>query len=387
MAAQQQGGGGGGGGDNSLDFLWGIVLLVAAVLAVWYFGRIYVAMAVFKLRYFEILIISYVLEAYTPVANMVGLPVPNTDSLIQALNIIQEGPSSTMSFSPLVEVSSIVGWYLAFPIAAILAVLALITIRTGIASRFKRNFNKRMNVLRDSEKALWKMIWPVSKLNLAAEDINKGPWAMSTPPMTFAKQNNLLKEDTSKHPVTVTVIKGASARMFAMQLGTYFTKVELLPMHMQALFAIFAARANRDRKNSDKLLEQLSVSYAKGKLDYSGVKDVIAKYINSKEVQYVTRRHAYSLTLMGSMLELARADGVLAVAEFIWLKPVDRRLWYMLGSVGRQTPFVEVSGPFAHWLVEKKLNRPIRTPMIESAVKALEVAVGDVLYEPEEKHA
>ena len=156
--------------------------------------------------------------------------------------------------------SSIVGWYLAFPIAVILVVLALITIRTGIASRFKRNFNKRMNVLRDSEKALWKMIWPVSKINLAAEDINRVR-AMSTPPMTFAKQNNLLKEDTSKHPVTVSVIKGASARMFAMQLGAYFTKVELLPMHMQALFAIYAARANRDRKNSDKLMEQLSVSY------------------------------------------------------------------------------------------------------------------------------
>ena len=57
---------------------------------------------------------------------------------------------------------------------------------------------------------------------------------------------------------------------------------------------------------------------------------------------------SYALTLMGSMLELARADGVLAVAEFIWLKPVDRRLWYMLGSAGRQTPFVEVSGPSSH---------------------------------------
>ena len=77
-----------------------IVLVVAAILAIWYFGHIYVAMAVFKLRYLEILLISYVFEVYTPIARDVGLPIPNTDSLVQALNIIQEGPSSTMSFSP-----------------------------------------------------------------------------------------------------------------------------------------------------------------------------------------------------------------------------------------------------------------------------------------------
>jgi len=384
MAAQQQQGGGGG-GDNSLDFLWLIVLVVAALLGAWYFFRVYIGMAIFKIRYLEILLINYGFQLYGDVAAPLGLPLPNTSRLIEALNIIQAGPSPTMNFSTIVELSGIVGWYLAFPIALIIGLLAIGVYTTGIGSRFKRIFNQRMNVLRDSEKKLWKMISPISKLDIAKEDINKGPWAMSTPPMTFAKQNNLLKEDHSQNPVTVTVIKGAAARLFALQLGSYFTRVEVLPMHVQGLFAIFAARANRDRKNSDKLLGQLSTSYAAGKLDFNGVKEVVAQYVNSKEVQYVTRRHGYVLTLMASMLELARADGVLACAEFIWLKPVDRRLWYMLSSVGRQTPFVEVSGAVSHWLVEKKLNRPVRTPMVENAVKALEVAVSEVLYEPEEK--
>lgn len=384
MAGQQQQGGGGG-GDNSLDFLWLIVLVVAGLLAAWYFGRVYIAGAVFKVRYYEILLISYAFELYGTFATPIGLPTPNTSGLIQALTIIGAGTSPNMDFSPIARVSSEVGWYLAFPNALILSIMALITFRTGIASKFRRIFNQRMHLLRENEKVLWKMISPISKLDLAKEDINKGPWAMSTPPMTFAKQHNLLKEDRTQREVTVTIVRGAAARLFALQLGNYFTGVDALPMHMQALFAIFAARANRDRKVSDKLLGQLSVSYADGKLDFSGVKETIAKYINSKEVQYVVRRHAYVLTMMSSMLELARADGVLAVAEFLWLKPVDRRLWYMLGSVGRQTPFVEVSGPFSHWLVEKKLKGPMRTPMIDSAVNALEVAVSEVLYEPEEK--
>ncbi|MBX9586406.1 MAG: type IVB secretion system coupling complex protein DotM/IcmP [Gammaproteobacteria bacterium] len=385
MAGQQQQGGGGGGGDNSLDFLWVIVMIVAGILAAWYFGRFYIGTAIFKVRYFEILLISYGLEMYGTVASYVGLPVPSTAGLIQSLNIISAGATSTMDFSPISQVSSLVGRYLAIPFAVVMGVLAFITIQTGIASRFKRVFNQRMSVLRESEKRLWKMIAPISKLELTKEDINKGPWAMSTPPMTFAKQNKLLKEDRSKRPVTVTIVRGAAARLFALQLGHYFTGVQALPMHIQALFAIFAARANRDRVNSDKLLAQLSESYAAGKLDFSGVKEVVAKYINTKEVQYVTRRHAYVLTMMSSMMELSRADGVLAVAEFLWLKPVDRRLWFMLGSIGRQTPFVEVSGPFAHWLVEKRLNAPMRTPMVDNAVKALESAVADVLYEPDEE--
>ena len=56
------------------------------------------------------------------------------------------------------------------------------------------------------------------------------------------------------------------------------------------------------------------------------------------------------------MLVAARTDGVLASAEFLWLKPVDRQLWFMLNSIGRRTPFVEVSAPYAHWLVERRLR-------------------------------
>ena len=89
---------------------------------------------------------------------------------------------------------------------------------------------------------------------------------------------------------------------------------------------------------------------------------------------------------MASMLELARTDGVLASAEFLWLKPLDRNLWYMLNCVGRQTPFPEISGPFAHWIVEKRLRRPLKVPMVAEAVDALDVALSDIIYNPEEDY-
>jgi len=86
---------------------------------------------------------------------------------------------------------------------------------------------------------------------------------------------------------------------------------------------------------------------------------------------------------MASMLELARSDGVLATAELLWIRPIDRNLWYMMNSVGRQTPFPEVSGAFSHWLWEKKLQRPLKIPRVDAAVVAFEGAIAEILFEPE----
>lgn len=385
------GGGGGqqqqGGGDNSLDFLWLIVLILAAIFAAWYFGRYYIATAIFFVRYYELLLVNFGLTLYADLAKAMNLPMPDTTNLVGALQIIVGGASPEMQFSQVAIVSNVIGWYLAFPIALILAVLGFFVMSTGTASKFRRNFNRRTMVLAKQEQKLWKMISPVQNLDLVKQDINKGPWAMSIPPMMFAKQNNLLIEDRSTVPITATVRKGAASRIFALQLGPYFTGVENMPMCYQALFACFAARGNRDSDAARKIFDQLSVSYANGKIDYSGVKELLAKHYNSKPVQFVVRRHAFMMTMMGSMIELARADGVMACSEFLWLKPTDRRLWYMLSSIGRQTPFVEVSGAFAHWKVEKQLNRPLRVPMVQEAVKALEVAIADIIYEPDEEDA
>ncbi len=384
MAGQpQQGGGGGGGGDNSLDFLWAIVLVIAALLAAWYFGRVYIASIIFKIRYVEILGINFFVQYYAKFAESFHLPIPDMSPLVTAMNAINAGPSKTMSFGIISDISDTVGWYYAFPIAFILVILSYLVFRGNVTAKFRHKHD--MFSLKKSELREWPMIHPVGKIDLIKEDINKGPWAMSMTPMIYAKNQKLLIENKGTRPLTVTVDKGASARAFSLQLGPTFSKVQSLPMHVQALFAIFAARANRDRKNSDKLLTQLSTSQASGKLNFSGVKEIVAKHLNTKEVQFVVQRHAYVLTLMASMLDLARSDGVLATSEFLWVKPTDRRLWYMLNSVGRQTPYVEVGGPFCHWLYEKKLGRPLRVPMVEEAVKGLEIAIASIIYEPDDK--
>ena len=157
-----------------------------------------------------------------------------------------------------------------------------------------------------------------------------------------------------------------------------------MSIHNKALFAVFAARLCRDEESSRELLSAISRSSQGNQLSFSGVNELLKKYADRKEVKKIIQGHAYVLTVLAALLKEARKDGVLATAEFIWLKPIDRRLWFLLNSVGRQTAPSEIAGPFAHWLAENDLGRRIKMPMVEEAVEALDTAISEIEYVPDE---
>lgn len=293
-----------------------------------------------------------------------------------------QGKPGEVNFNVLANVSTVVGNYLRYPFAVILLGLAFLVYRANMVTKFKTVFT--MQRLKKLEQKDWPQIAPVADLDLIKQELDEGPWAMALTPMEFCKQNNLLKYEEVNAQKTVSLISGAAHRALALQLGPIWTRAEKLPIHTQALFAIFAARANRDREAADRLLLQIAASANSGKLNFTGTQELLAKHVNSKLVTRLTARHAYMYAVMASMLELARTDGVLATAEFLWLKPVDRKLWYILNSVGRQTAVPEVAGAFAHWIAERKLARPLKVPMVDEAVKALDMALKEIIYEPEE---
>lgn len=380
---QQQQGGGGNGKDNSLDFLWMIVMIVIGVAAAWYFGKEYITAAVFQIRLFEITAIEFVIDGWNYLAGILHLPLAESSGLTAVANFIQSS-NNHVSFDQLAKVSAEVGRYTRYPVAVILVAMGVLVYLKHVTSKYRTKFD--MAKLQKFELQNWPQIAPVVGLDLVDTPLDEGPWAMSQTPMQFAKTNDLLNKTIKDKEPVVSVKKSEAHQLFALQLGRIWTgKLDKLPIHIQALFAIFAARGERDREGSDKLLSQISRSADKdGQLNFTGTQDLLKKHINSKLVSRAVSRHAYVYTVMASMLGLARTDGVLASSEFLWLKPVDRKLWYILNGVGRQTPVSEVSGPFAHWKAELKVGRALRVPMVDQAVIALESAIADILYEPEE---
>lgn len=361
-------------GDNSLAPVWITVLVVCTLYIIWYSAHQAIVAVVFYLN---------VLQAKLVQLFVGGSQLSNEIYLMQTLD------PATVDWAQLVMLTHLVGDYVRYPITIILGILAVVLYKSDLKLRFRKAHD--MKTLRAQEQYNWPAIMPIVKQDLVSEDINKGPWAMALTPMEFARKYQLLKKDDALldnpeagQEMTAGIRRGDAKRVFTLQLGPYWTDFEHCSPQARALAAVFMARMNRDRASAVKILESLDKSCSQGKPDFSVATSVLRKYQNDEKVQTIVSKHAYLLTVMASLLKASRDDGVVPSAEFLWLKPIDRRLWFMLNCVGRQTPFAEVGGPFAHWRAEAVMGRRSLVPMIDEAIRALEEAVKSVKLSPKE---
>lgn len=366
------------GGQNesaALGPIWIVATICIAGLAIWYFGHAYVVYVYFHLKLIEIGIFQFFSSGLNEIKEF----------------ILQSSPEN-ITFTQMGGVARQVGNYIRYPIVPILLLLALVLNSKAESAKYHNVYS--MKTLLNSQVSCWPQLTPVLKLDLIQQNINDGPWAMAMQPMYFAKYYKLLliempkrQEGQLSKEVTykVSVIQSRAKRLFIMQLGKRWKGFDNLPIHVKALFAIFAAKASRSGEEAKNFLYKLSASSKEGMVDFSGAGELLKKYKDSSVVTAVVDKHAYVLTVMASLLEAARLDGVLSCADFLWLKPIDRCLWFLLNCVGRQTAFVEVAGPFAHWIAEKELGHKICSPMVDQAVKALDLAIKEVKFNPEKQ--
>ncbi|MDP3267616.1 MAG: type IVB secretion system coupling complex protein DotM/IcmP [Legionella sp.] len=368
MAQQQQSQG----SDNSMAPVWIIILLFLTVFFIWKLGHQHIVNFVFFINIWQ--------------AKLVNLFI-NSPELSQRILDMQTLDPNGVDWTTLVAMTRGVGDFMRYPVVLVLIVLAIVLYNSNITLKYRKTHD--MKSLRAQEQFNWPAIMPIIKEDLVSQDVNKGPWAMALTPMEFARKFNLLRKDDVllDNPVpgqemTAGIRKGDAKRVFTMQLGPYWDGFEHCSPQAYALAAVFMARMNRDRDAANHILNVIDKTFVTGKPDFSVARPVMKKYQNTELVQEVTSKHAYMLTVMASLLEAARDDGVVPSSEFLWLKPIDRRLWYMLNCVGRQTPFAEVGGPFAHWRAEKEMGRRSLVPMIDEAIRALEIAIKEIKLTP-----
>jgi intracellular multiplication protein IcmP len=379
MAAPQQGGGQ---QDNSSAMLWWVAAVFAAIAAIWFTLKNQIISAYLFLKLYEVNFLSY-LSHYIPI------DVAKLDQLRAIINYAELN-KTVVGFNDLITIGSTVGGWLRIPLVILLLLLAVIVYVGNTTRIYKKIYT--MREFAKLERENWPQISSVTDLDLIKTDIDTGPWAMAMTPMQFCKRYKLLEEvRPQRHEgmsrkdwerIDVVLKRGEANKLFALQLGPLWKGTNKLPPHTKALFAAFAARINADTKSAAELLTRLSATAPS--LDMSGVDALLKKHENTKLVQKVLQSHAYVTTVMAAMLQAAREDGVQASADFLWLKPVDRKLWYTLNTVGRQTPFIEVGGIFAHFLSEKEAGRKLLVPMIDEATNAVEIALKEIIYVPEE---
>ncbi len=170
----------------------------------------------------------------------------------------------------------------------------------------------------------------------------------------------------------------AAARAFTLQLGAPWRGTMYLSPYKQVLLAAFCLKSVRKRGEADDMLGRLSKcwSFERGiKVDGSLLRQA-RKILRNRDISgkilSKCNQHAFENTVLLRALNTAREEGgVLAPAQFLWLRGVDRMLWYPLNNLGRQSYHMEALGAICHYKAEKMSQRPIPRPKIEDAVKSI----------------
>ncbi len=169
-----------------------------------------------------------------------------------------------------------------------------------------------------------------------------------------------------------------ATRSFSKQLGQPWRGAQNLPDYKKVLLAAFCLKAARKRTESDQMLSDLAECWdAKSGLRLSSslltqANRVLKDRNLSHETLSQANRHAYQTTAMMRALYCARNEGgVLAPAQFVWLRGYDRALWYPLNNLGRNTYHMEAIGAVAHYKQERVIDRPIPKPKVGHAIDAI----------------
>lgn len=181
--------------------------------------------------------------------------------------------------------------------------------------------------------------------------------------------------------------EAAAAKAFRKQLVGRWKGYKALKPHQQILLAAFCLKAARKRGDADNMLGRLAMCWSfkgKGKLNLSSDRKLLREartVLKNKDLAGKTlaqcNRHAFVTTALLRALQFAREEGgVLAPAQFVWLRAYDRTLWYPLNNLGRQSFHMEAFGAMSHFKSERMTQRPIPIPKVESALEALKEYLG-----------
>jgi intracellular multiplication protein IcmP len=181
------------------------------------------------------------------------------------------------------------------------------------------------------------------------------------------------------------------------QLGARWKGPETAAPVVKVLFVAFALHLSERRQDALDLLGAVSaalrgvaINHADGPETAISVPAeivaqafaMVADPLAFEEARRVTDGHAFAAPALMTLLTRARSrHGVLAPAQFAWLKLLDRPLWYALHSLGFETegvgrylhpnPRVEAIGARDHWAVERAAGQSVHEPDLSRALAVL----------------
>jgi hypothetical protein len=325
---------------------------------------------------------------------------PFSKEALEAYNKVARVDPSSLTWDQVSQALAYCGTWWRWVISIICIIFAFTAYFMSPVDRLCRKFGLQTLLRHNVE--LFPCLYPVvgrGKYLLSEESRDQGPWRIARTPLQFAVENNLLLSSDNKTKICVHDVLAdglaiesspffgkcrldhkATRKIFINQLGDKLN-INILSKERFALAVIFIAYAAGDKRKAVDLLDAISLSYKAS--DNNSLPSVVvpldtAQTLFDKHQDDILNRplpamhNAYILPWFAALLTLARKKGILACSQMLWVRPIDRPLWYTLTQTGGRTAFVEAYAPWAHYLAEEKYKEALMTPHIDGVVEALE---------------
>ncbi|MGE3769328.1 MAG: hypothetical protein AB7G06_00040 [Bdellovibrionales bacterium] len=344
----------------------GIILVIVAVL--WYMYQSDIAWLVAQTRLAYMWVASFVTDEFERIRQWL-MAVPTDRSL---------PPQQRLDWEDIVIISALIGDYMRWPTAIVLAWGAW----WGFAKTPRRKFRTKFNLatLMQNQAQVWPVIKPIVNFNpaLTSSRLPGQPVPLDLP--VFAE--SLSPEEWvawAKIPFRGGVPdKEAIRQALSLQLGPKWDGAKGLRAHHRALLAAFALKGAQKRKESDDLLGAVAGCWNPKtglRLSPAVQAQINAVWRDSGVIQPAldeAGKFAFRTTALLGVLRWARErGGVLAPASFLWLRGEDRALWYPLNNLGRRSYHAEAAGAMAHFMAEQSAKRGLPIPRVDNAIPVI----------------
>lgn len=334
---------------------------------IWGFGRKYIVIPTFTISWIELRFIEF----------FTNLP-PDAIKAKEYILRFMDGRNDAakdISWSQFVAVKTIIGDRIRYLSATLIAIMIGIVIFKMKGNGYRRSFSlinsKGKTNLAKYQAEEWKVASISANFDYDHED---NDITQSMTPMEWCKEHNVEYENSK-------LDRDAAEEIFKNQLGNLWHGFDRASLPVKAILIACLLHAIED-KGSLLFRSSIAVAWTNRKTAEAKMKELLKPYENPtndknkkiiKKINKIAEKHAYEKTVVIRLLEMSRKEtGVLAPQDFLWVKKVDRHLWYAINNVGRHRFHIEGAGPIAHFFAENVLDNKIIDPFVEKAVDGIE---------------
>ncbi len=318
-----------------------------------------------------------------------------------AFGRIDAADPASLSWDTMQKVLRYTGSWIRWPFLLLLVLFGVASIFMGRVGGLVRRFNMESLLKNNAES--FPCLRPVvgrGKYLLSPKSYDSGLWRIARTPVQFALEHGLLldeqgepftPEQALKNGLPSTALpawgharldEAKALAVLTKQLGKRFEGFEGLSACRRALAAAFLDYAGGNKKGCIALLDAVSLSYAENHEQASCPLLEEGRFVSRLKKEWdchsslltekcLSIHAAYELPWFMALLYRARQKGVLATSQFLWLRPLDRPLWYALNQCGGRAAWAEASAPWAQYLAEEKAGMLLAEPHIQPAVASL----------------